>query len=96
MTALEAMACARPVVATAAGGLAHLVPEGGGRLVAPGDAAALAAALEEVLADPARARGMGELGRAEVERRYSWSRVGDRLEEVYAEAARERRRSRWS
>jgi glycosyltransferase involved in cell wall biosynthesis len=96
MTALEAMACARPVVATAAGGLAHLVPEGAGRLVAPGDAAALAAALEEVLADPARARGMGELGRAEVERRYSWSRVGDRLVEVYAEAARERRRSRWS
>jgi glycosyltransferase involved in cell wall biosynthesis len=91
MTALEAMACARPVVATAAGGLVHLVPAEGGRLVAPGDAGALAAALAEVLGDQALARAMGDHNRAEVERRYSWSRVGAVLEEVYGETARERR-----
>ena len=38
MTALEAMACAKPVVATRAGGLAHLVPDEGGRKVPAGDA----------------------------------------------------------
>jgi glycosyltransferase involved in cell wall biosynthesis len=86
MTALEAMACARPVVATAAGGLQHMVPDDGGRKVPPGDPAALAGALREVLADPTLRRSMGARNRAEVEQRFAWSRVGDRLEQIYAEA----------
>jgi glycosyltransferase involved in cell wall biosynthesis len=86
MTALEAMACARPVVVTAAGGLQHLVPDEGGRKVPPGDPAALAAALRELLSDPALRRSMGERNRAVVEQRFAWSRVVDRLEEIYREA----------
>jgi glycosyltransferase involved in cell wall biosynthesis len=85
MTALEAMACARPVVATAAGGLQHLVPDDGGRKTAPGDPAALAGALRELLSDPQLRRAMGERNRAEIERRFAWSRVGERLERIYAE-----------
>jgi glycosyltransferase involved in cell wall biosynthesis len=91
MTALEAMACARPVLATAAGGLQHMVPDDGGRKVPPGDPAALADALREVLADPALRRSMGARNRAEVEQRFAWSRVGDRLEQIYAEAVSARR-----
>jgi glycosyltransferase involved in cell wall biosynthesis len=90
MTALEAMACARPVVGTAAGGLQHMVPDDGGRKVPPGDPVALAGALREVLADPALRRSMGERNRAEVEQRFAWSRVGDRLDQIYAEAIRVR------
>jgi glycosyltransferase involved in cell wall biosynthesis len=86
MTALEAMACAKPVVATDAGGLRHLVPDQGGRKVPPGDASALADALHEVLADPRLRRTMGEHNRRAVEERYSWERVVDRLEEAYREA----------
>jgi glycosyltransferase involved in cell wall biosynthesis len=86
MTALEAMACARPVVATNTGGLRHLVPDGGGIKVAPGDAAALAAALRELLVDPELRRAMGEHNRRVVEERYAWGRVGDRLETVYRKA----------
>ena len=86
MSALEAMACARPVVATAAGGVRYLVDDRGGRLVPPGDAAALAAALVELVADPALRRRMGAHNRRAVEQRFSWSRVGDRLEAAYAEA----------
>lgn len=86
MTALEAMACARPVVATRAGGLQHLVDDHGGRTVPPGDAPALATALAELLADPGRRAAMGEHNRRRVEERYAWSRVGDRLEGVYGEA----------
>jgi glycosyltransferase involved in cell wall biosynthesis len=86
MTALEAMACARPVVGTDAGGLRYLIPEAGGRKVPPGDVAALALALTEVLTDPALRRSMGRHNRAVVEQRYSRSRVVDRLEDLYHEA----------
>ena len=86
MTALEAMACAKPVVVTNAGGVRHLVDDKGGRRVAPGDACALATALREVLLDPALRRAMGEHNRALVEERYSWTRVVDRLEGLYHEA----------
>jgi L-malate glycosyltransferase len=91
MTALEAMACAKPVVATDAGGLRHLVPDNGGRKVAPGDAEALAAALQETLPSPELRRAMGAVNRAEVERRYSWPAVIDRLEDAYGGAIDARR-----
>ncbi len=86
MTALEAMACGKPVVATRAGGLEHLVPDEGGRKVPPGDADALAGALVELLRDPGLRRAMGEHNRHVVQDRYSWSRVVDRLEDAYREA----------
>ncbi len=63
---LEAMATARPVVATspAAAGVSDGVT---GLTVPPGDVDALAAAMLQVLADPDRARQMGEAGRSNVE-----------------------------
>jgi len=83
--ALEAMACAKPVVASRAGGLEHLVDDDGGCRVAPGDVPALAAALETLLAEPELRRRMGEHNRGRVQSRYTWSRVIDRLERIYAE-----------
>ncbi|MEA2420310.1 MAG: L-malate glycosyltransferase, partial [Thermoleophilaceae bacterium] len=91
MSALEAMACARPVVATAAGGLQHLVPDAGGRKVPPGDAAALADALAELLGDVELRQAMGAYNRKLVEERFAWARVGDRLEQLYEEAIRAER-----
>ena len=49
---VEALAAGRPVVAADAGGPREIVAGGAGRLFPPGDAAAAAAALEEVLGDP--------------------------------------------
>jgi L-malate glycosyltransferase len=86
LSAVEAMACARPVVATDAGGLRYLVPDGGGLKVPPGDATALAGALAKVLSDPALRRTMGEHNRRVVEERFAWPRVAERLEEIYLEA----------
>jgi glycosyltransferase involved in cell wall biosynthesis len=86
MTALEAMACGKPVVATDAGGLRHLVDDQGGRRVPVGDPAALAAALREILVAPELQRQMGQHNRAMVEAKYAWARVIDRLEDVYREA----------
>jgi L-malate glycosyltransferase len=91
MTALEAMACGKPVVATDAGGLRHLVPDDGGHKVPPGDVDALAAALRETLPALERRRAMGAHNRRTVEQRYSWRVVVDRLEEAYREAIAARR-----
>jgi L-malate glycosyltransferase len=86
MAALEAMACGKPVVASDAGGLRHLVRDGGGRRVPVGDSPALAAALREILTSPRLQRDMGEFNRRRVEQHFTWARVIDRLEAVYAEA----------
>ena len=104
LSALEAMACARPVVATDDGGLRYLVSDRSGRKVPPGDAVALKGALREVLTDPALRRAMGEHNRRVIEERFAWPRVVDRLEGIYAEAIRESARghrrsrgpTRWS
>ena len=88
MTALEAMACAKPVVGTDTGGLAYLVTDEGGRSVPPRDPEALADALFTLLADAELRRAMGAHNRRLVEERYAWPRVVDRLEDAYREAMR--------
>jgi starch synthase len=91
---LEAMACETPVVASAVGGILEVVEDGGtGLLVPPADPAALADALGRVLADPARARAMGQAGRRRVEAQFSWASVAERTEQVYADAIAEFKRS---
>ena len=84
---LEAMACGTPVVASRVGGIPEVVVDGEtGWLVPPGDEAALARALRDALADPARARRMGEAGRRRVEAHFSWDRIADRTVAVYRDA----------
>ncbi|GAA2570024.1 hypothetical protein GCM10010435_50220 [Winogradskya consettensis] len=65
LTALEAFAVGTPVVASAVGGLPDLVRVGEtGALVPPGDAAALAAAVSDLLDDEPRRRLLGRGARA--------------------------------
>lgn len=86
ITPLEAMACARPVVAADVGGLRYTVAHGAtGLRVPPRDAAALGAAMAELLGDPRRAEAMGRAGRARVEERFTWRQVALQMEEVYRE-----------
>lgn len=90
MTLLEAFARATPVVASRIGSLAELAEDGvTGRLVAPGDPAALAVAIEAMLDDPAGAIGIGRAAKAVVEARYDPASIGARLEEIYREALAE-------
>ena len=76
MVFLEAAACGRPVVAGTSGGAPEAVQDGvTGHVVEPRAAGAVAAALTGLLDDPARARAMGQAGRAWVEQRWSWTTI---------------------
>jgi glycosyltransferase involved in cell wall biosynthesis len=83
LVALEAMATGKPVIGTAAGGLDYVISERGGRRVPPGDAAALAGALIEVLSSASLCLEMGERNRALAESTYAWESVITRLEAIY-------------
>jgi glycosyltransferase involved in cell wall biosynthesis len=83
---LEAMAHARPVIATRVGGAPEQVVDGEtGLLVPPSDAAALAAALGRLAADPALRARMGEAGRRRAAERFSMRQAVDGLIAVYRE-----------
>ena len=85
---LEAMACGKPVVGTAVGGLLDtVVPGVTGELVAPRDPVGLAAAVRGLLADPARRAAYGEAGRRRAVELYDWRRVVQQTEAVYAAVA---------
>src|SRR5581483_11023465 len=87
VTAREAMAWGRPVVATAVGGLRDAVEDGvTGLLVPPRDVGALRAALERLL-DDAELRGrLGAAARAKAERELSFGAAADALVAAYTEA----------
>ncbi|HWE23533.1 MAG TPA: glycosyltransferase [Myxococcales bacterium] len=81
---MEAMAARLPIVATAVGGNPELVRPGeNGLLVPPGDAAALADKLRDLLSDSARAAEMGRKGRELVEKQLSLSRMADAYGAAY-------------
>jgi glycosyltransferase involved in cell wall biosynthesis len=81
---MEAMAAARPVVATAVAGCAELIEDGvTGLLVPPRDARALAAALGRVLDDKAFAERLGSAGRRRIVEQYSLERLVERHEQLY-------------
>ncbi|KZC95126.1 glycosyltransferase [Clavibacter tessellarius] len=84
---LEAMASGVPVVASSVGGLTDSVVDGvTGILVPPRDPAAIADALGELLADPARRRALGRAGRDRMEHGYSWATVAARTADAYRAA----------
>ncbi|MDJ0315046.1 glycogen synthase [Arthrobacter sp. H35-D1] len=95
---LEAMACGAAVVASATGGIPEVVAHGETGLLVPlqqvGDGtgtpldpekfvADFAAAMIEVVNDPARARAMGENGRQRASDHFSWESIVEQTLEVY-------------
>jgi glycosyltransferase involved in cell wall biosynthesis len=92
---VEALACGTPVVASDIPGVRAVVrATGGGILVPPGDVAALAAALADLAADPARRAALGRRGRRAVEERYAWPAIAKRLEAIYEEVCADVTRAR--
>ena len=94
LPAAEALACATPVVASDVGAVAEVVSPPTGLLVPPADPEALAAAILELLRDPARRRALGAAGRERMVERFAWPiaarntvRVYERVVESHGRAA---------
>ena len=86
---LEAMASARPVVATRVGGIPEVVEDGvTGTLVPPGDPMAMARAVQSVASDPKGASRMGGEARKRVEALYSWDVIARRYLDLFERVCR--------
>jgi glycosyltransferase involved in cell wall biosynthesis len=84
---LEALALARPVVATAVGGIPEVISDGThGRLLPPGNPGELAQAIVWMLEHPAEATAMGERGRQRVLADFSAGRMARQTATVYRTA----------
>lgn len=96
ITNLEAMACEVPVVASAVGGIPEVVVDGETGWLVPididadglptdpdGFARDLATRVNQLLADPAAAQGMGRAGRERVLDHFSWPSIAARTVELY-------------
>jgi glycosyltransferase involved in cell wall biosynthesis len=88
---LEAMACGTVPIGCTTGGVPEIVEDGvTGRLVPPGDAPALAAALVELLRDSGMCRRLGAAGRTVVTHDYSLEAVVRRTEAFYGDVTTRR------
>jgi starch synthase len=87
---LEAMACGTAVVASNVGGIPEVVEDGRTGLLAPYDAAdpaafeaALAAAANRLVEDPALAASLGQAGLERVTEHFNWRPIAERTVELY-------------
>lgn len=90
---LEASACGLPAVATRVAGVPEIVKDGEtGRVVAPGDAVALADALHHMMSSHRRRARMGAAARRRAESRFDQRRASRALARLFAESCRTHRR----
>ncbi len=88
ITPIEAMACGVPVIGSRVGGIQYTVQHGRtGFLVEPKEPAELARRLAQVLSDPAIGELFGRRGRRRACQLFTWRRVAQQLDALYAAVA---------
>ncbi|WP_375387378.1 glycosyltransferase family 4 protein [uncultured Amnibacterium sp.] len=93
LVVLEAMAFGVPVVTTEQAGTPEMITDGRtGLLVPTGDVPRLAEALLDLLLDPERAARLAEAARRDVEERFTWDRVVERMAPALESMAPDRSR----
>jgi MMP alpha-(1->4)-mannosyltransferase len=90
LPAVEAMACATPLVTTDAGALPEVVGSHAAVQVPVGDVGRLAGALQLVLDHPSLQEQLGRAGRSRVLGSYTWRRTAERTAQWYAEVLERR------
>jgi glycosyltransferase involved in cell wall biosynthesis len=86
LPAAEAMACGAPLIATTAGAFPEVVEDGvSGILVQPGDAHALANAVDRLIDDPRERQRLGYEGRKRIIERFSWRETAVKTLALYEE-----------
>ena len=85
LPAIEAMACATPLVTTDAGALPEVVGSKAGLRVKAGDVGELTAALQLVLDSPSLAEQLGRAGRRRVLDSFTWRSTAQRTADWYRE-----------
>jgi glycosyltransferase involved in cell wall biosynthesis len=89
LVAFEAMTSGRAVIGSRVGGMAEMIDDGvNGLLVAPGDVAGLAGAIDRLAADWPLAKRLGESGRTAAAERFTMDAHLDRLMALYARLVR--------
>jgi glycosyltransferase involved in cell wall biosynthesis len=84
LAVLEAMSCAKPLVASNVGAVSEAVVDGQtGMLVSPGDSQQLAQALDKLLINPAFAKAMGENARRRAENLFSIRENSEKMQNLY-------------
>ncbi len=84
---LEAMASGAPVIATTVPGSVDVIQDGvNGRLIPPGDAPAMAEAIQDVVESPDEAARLGRAARETIEADYTWDAVTSRYENAFLDA----------
>lgn len=92
LSIVEAMACGKPVVATATEGAQEIVDdEASGLIARVGDVRAIAGAVSRLLDDEAERVRLGARGREEAQERFSLERMIEATERVYVDALRARK-----
>ena len=92
LTPLEAMACGRPVIGSAVGGITYTIKDGEtGFLVPPRDPEALADRLQLLFSQPELSTQMGLAARKRVEREFTWSITAMRTGALYETLLAERK-----
>jgi len=79
------LAFGRPLVLSSVGGFPEIAERGAARLVPPDDAEALAATLNELLADDSARRALAAAAGEAAATTYSWERIGEQTMALYRE-----------